>query len=435
MRERFFLAVVRPHDMLTMATHVTQPDTAPATSAEQKTVWWEDEAVCLLDQTRLPFEAAVIRCATVDDVAQAIASMQVRGAPAIGVTAAYGLALAARRYPALCVSDLQAEVERAAAQLRATRPTAVNLQWALDRQLRLARGYDGPDPDELADMLLDEAILIATEDEAACRAIGQYGAALLPPNAQALTHCNTGSLATVAYGTALGVLRAAHASGRLTHVWVDETRPRLQGARLTAWELQEAGIPCTLIADNMAASFMARGLVDCVIVGCDRVAANGDTANKIGTYSLAVLAQYHGIPFYVAGPTSSVDLDLPDGSVIPIEERPAEEMTHIGGQPIAPLGVPVANPAFDVTPAHLITAIITEQGVAAAPFGPALAGMVAAAHRPGPTDPPSPPAPLPADEGSAARTSAPLGAEGCASASRPEDEGRAAVHPTDEVAT
>jgi methylthioribose-1-phosphate isomerase len=193
--------------------------------------------------------------------------------------------------------------------------------------------------------------------------------------------------------------------------------------------LQEAGIPCTLIADNMAASFMARGLVDCVIVGCDRVAANGDTANKIGTYSLAVLAQYHGIPFYVAGPTSSVDLDLPDGSAIPIEERPAEEMTHIGGQPIAPLGVPVANPAFDVTPAHLITAIITEQGVAAAPFGPALAGMVAAAHRP------SPPAPLPAGEGGTAPTNAPTGAELCASASSPAGAGRAAVHPTDEVAT
>ncbi len=376
-----------------MAMPVTQPNTAAPLSGptgapiEQKTVWWADGAVCLLDQTRLPFETVVLRCTTVEEIAQAIRTMQVRGAPAIGVTAAYGLALAAQQHPALCVSDLQAEVERVAAELGATRPTAVNLQWAIDRQLRLAHSYDGTDADELADMLLDEALLIATEDEAACRAIGRNGAALLPPNARALTHCNTGGLATVAYGTALGVLRTAHQDGRLAHVWVDETRPRLQGSRLTAWELQQAGIPCTIIADNMAASFMARGLVDCVIVGCDRVAANGDTANKIGTYSLAVLAHYHGIPFYVAGPTSSIDLRLPDGSVIPIEERDPHEMTHIGGQPITPAGVPVANPSFDVTPAHLITAIITEQGVASAPFGLSLAQMVAAqrpASRPTP---------------------------------------------------
>ena len=369
-----------------MAMPVTQPNSTPlpalpVLSAGPKTVWWQDEAVCLLDQTRLPFETVVIRCTSVDQVAQAIQTMQVRGAPAIGVSAAYGLALGARQYPALCVSELQAEIERAAGQLARTRPTAVNLQWALDRQLRLSRGYDGTDPDELADMLLDEAALIALEDEAACQAIGRYGAALLPPLANALTHCNAGSLATVSIGTALGVLRTAHRTGRLAHVWVDETRPRLQGARLTTWELQEAGIPCTLIADNMAAAFMARGRVDCVVVGCDRVAANGDTANKIGTYSLAVLAHYHHIPFYVAGPISSIDLGLPDGSAIPIEERDPREMTHIGDQPITPLGVPVANPAFDVTPAALITAIITEQGVASAPFGPALARMVAAAQR------------------------------------------------------
>jgi methylthioribose-1-phosphate isomerase len=369
-----------------MAIDVTQPniDAPPLPPAEQKTVWWEDGAVCLLDQTLLPFETVVLRCTTVAQVAQAIRTMQVRGAPAIGVTAAYGLALAAQQHPALCVSDLQAEIERVAAELATTRPTAVNLQWALDRQLRLTHGYDGTEADELADMLLDEAILIATEDEASCRAIGRNGAALLPPAAQALTHCNTGGLATVVYGTALGVLRTAYQDGRLGHVWVDETRPRLQGARLTAWELQQAGIPCTLIADNMAASFMARGQVDCVIVGCDRVAANGDTANKIGTYGLAVLAHYHHIPFYVAGPTSSIDLGLADGSAIPIEERDPHEMTHIGGQPITPAGVPVANPAFDVTPAHLITAIITEQGVAFAPFAPSLAQMVAAAHRPTP---------------------------------------------------
>ena len=359
--------------------HITVPGESPA---DRKTVWWADDAVCLIDQTRLPFAMAVVRCTTVDAVAQAIRSMQVRGAPAIGVTAAYGLALVARRHPALCLSDLQAALAQAAATLRATRPTAVNLGWALDRQLALVHSYDGDSPDELADMLLDEALLIAGEDEAACRAMGRHGAALFPPAAAALTHCNTGGLAAVSFGTALGVLRAAHAQGRLRQVWVDETRPRLQGARLTAWELREAGIPCTLIADNMAASFMARGAVDCVIVGCDRVAANGDTANKIGTYGLAVLAHYHQIPFYVAGPTSSVDLDIPGGAAIPIEERDAQEMTHIGDQPIAPPGVAVANPAFDVTPASLITAIITEQGVAHPPFGPALRRMVQAARRP-----------------------------------------------------
>jgi methylthioribose-1-phosphate isomerase len=403
-----------------------QLPTPPGAAEAAKTVWWEDEAVCLIDQTRLPFETVVIRCTNVDAVAEAIRTMQVRGAPAIGVSAAYGLALAARLHPALCVSELQTEIERAARQLASTRPTAVNLQWALDRQLRLSRGYDGTDPDELADMLLDEAILIATEDEAACRAIGRHGAALLPANARALTHCNTGGLATVAYGTALGVLRTAHQEGRLAHVWVDETRPRLQGARLTAWELQQAGIPCTLIADNMAASFMARGLVDCVIVGCDRVAANGDTANKIGTYSLAVLAHYHQIPFYVAGPTSSIDLQLPDGSAIPIEERDPREMTHIGDQPITPLGVPVANPAFDVTPATLIRAIITEQGVATPPFGPTLARMVAA-HRAAPMTPP------PDAVGYVAQTALPAGAELCAPAARPQPAAPSSPPLLDEV--
>jgi methylthioribose-1-phosphate isomerase len=358
--------------------HIHVPGDA---SADRKTVWWADDAVCLIDQTRLPFVAEVVRCTTVEEVAHAIRSMQVRGAPAIGVTAAYGLALAARLHPALCISDLQAALVQEAAVLRATRPTAVNLGWALDRQLALAASYDGDDPDELADMLLDEAVLIATEDEAACRVMGRHGAALFPPDAAALTHCNTGGLATVSFGTALGVLRAAHAQGRLRQVWVDETRPRLQGARLTAWELREAGIPCTLIADTMAAGFMARGQVDCVIVGCDRVAANGDTANKIGTYGLAVLAHYHHIPFYVAGPTSSIDLSLSSGDAIPIEERDAREMTHIGDQPIAPPGVAVANPAFDVTPAALITAIITEQGVVNPPFGPGLHRVVAAARR------------------------------------------------------
>ena len=336
--------------------------------------------VCLIDQTRLPFAVEVVRCADPETVGAAIRTMQVRGAPAIGVTAAYGLALAARTHAALCVSDLQAALEHAAAELRATRPTAANLGGALDRLLALSRTYDGGDADELADMLLDEAQRISDEEEAACRAMGHHGLSVLPRPVRALTHCNTGGLATVSYGTALGVLRAAHDAGILEHVYVDETRPRLQGARLTAWELQQAAIPATLIADSMAAAFMARGAVNCVIVGCDRVAANGDTANKIGTYGLAVLAHYHHLPFFVAGPTSTVDLAVPDGAAIPIEERDPAEVTHLGGQPVAAPGVTAANPAFDVTPAALITAIITEQGVAAPPFGPALARQVAAAR-------------------------------------------------------
>ena len=343
-----------------------------------RTLWWDGDALMLVDQRRLPTEYAPLRCATPDDVAVAIRDMAVRGAPAIGCAAAYGMALSAARAAGAGPVAQQAALQADAALLRATRPTAVNLAWAVDRQLRVAQQAAGAAPSEVARLLLAEADAITADDEAACRAMGAHGAALLPPGARALTHCNAGSLATAAYGTALGVARAAFEQGKLRHVLVDETRPRLQGARLTAWELRQAGIPCTLIADNMAAVFMRRGEVDVVLVGADRIAANGDTANKIGTYGLAVLARAHGIPFYVVAPASTLDLSIADGEAIPIEERAAEEVTRLGGERLAPEGVAVANPAFDVTPHALITAIVTEHGVIEPPFAPGLRNAVAA---------------------------------------------------------
>ena len=345
-----------------------------------KTLWWEEGRLRLIDQRCLPVEYRVLDCTTPGEVATAIRDMAVRGAPAIGCAAAYGLALSAARAAGAGWDAQDRALARAATELRATRPTAVNLGWALDRQLACAAAYRGGSAADRADALLAEAHAIAAEDEAACRRMGAHGAALLAPGSRVLTHCNAGSLATVSYGTALGVVRAAFAQGRLAHVLVDETRPRLQGARLTAWELQQAGIPCTLIADNMAASFMRRGAVDAVLVGADRIAANGDTANKIGTYGLAVLAQAHGLPFYVVAPVSTIDLRLADGEAIPIEERAADEVTHLGGQQLAPTGVAVANPAFDVTPYRWITAIVTEQGIIAPPFAAGLAAAVSAAR-------------------------------------------------------
>ncbi|HUS17564.1 MAG TPA: S-methyl-5-thioribose-1-phosphate isomerase [Chloroflexia bacterium] len=345
-----------------------------------RTLWWRDGALELIDQRRLPTATVTLCCASPVAVADAIRDMAVRGAPAIGCAAAYGLALSAAGHVGDGVDAQRRALAADAALLRATRPTAVNLAWALDRQLALARDYRGTDAAELAALLLDEAESIATADEAACRAMGAHGAMLVPEGGKVLTHCNAGSLATAAYGTALGVLRTAFAQGRLAHVLVDETRPRLQGSRLTAWELQQAGIPCTLIADNMAATFMRRGQVDAVFVGADRIAANGDTANKIGTYGVAVLARAHGIPFYVVAPASTVDLDLADGETIPIEERAAAEMTHLGGEQLAPDGVTVANPAFDVTPHALITAIVTEHGVIYPPFSPGLRAAVVGEH-------------------------------------------------------
>ncbi len=334
-----------------------------------RTVWWEKDTVRLIDQLRLPQEVVIQDCLTYQEVAQAIRSMQLRGAPAIGVAAAYGVALAARQSRATAMPELLADIRQAAETLRRTRPTAVNLAWGLERMLRRADESATTDsPASLRDALLAEAETMAEEDIAANQAMGRHGAALIPDGANVLTHCNAGALATVDWGTALGVIRTAHGQGKRLHVWVDETRPYLQGARLTAWELQQWGIPCTLITDNMAGHFMQRGQVDLVMLGADRVAANGDFANKIGTYSLAVLAKAHSIPFYSAAPTSTVDMSIPDGAHIPIEERSAEEVTHLRGMRIAPEGVRAAHPAFDVTPHRYLTALITERGIVREPY-------------------------------------------------------------------
>jgi methylthioribose-1-phosphate isomerase len=340
------------------------------------TVFWEDGALRLIDQRVLPERFEVLRLTDYRQVADAIRTMAVRGAPAIGVTAAFGLALAAREAlltgGAEC-GPFRAGLHRAADELRDTRPTAVNLFWAIDRILRVA-GIVEP-PEAAAAVVLDEAQRMAEEDVRANRALGAFGAALLLEARNILTHCNTGSLATVHFGTALGVVRSMHELGQPVHVWVDETRPRLQGMKLTAWECRELGIPATLITDSMAASLMRAGQVDAAIVGADRIAANGDTANKIGTYSLAVLCRAHNLPFYVAAPLSTVDFAVTDGTHIPIEQRRREEVTHAGGAQLAPDGIADLNPAFDVTPADLITAIITENGVAHPPFTETLAAL------------------------------------------------------------
>ncbi len=338
------------------------------------TMTWHGDRLTLLDQTRLPHDVVAVECRDVGAVAVAIRDMIVRGAPAIGVTAAFGVAIAARAAGHLPRGEALAAIGEAIAELRATRPTAVNLFWALERMRRAAEDAPG-DGVAIAATLAAEAVAMHDEDIAANRAIGRHGLAVVPEVANVLTHCNAGALATVDYGTAVGVLRAAHEAGRRIHVWVDETRPYLQGARLTAWELVEAGIPATLICDNMAGHFMSRGQVDLVVVGADRIAANGDAANKIGTYSVAVLARHHGIPFYIAAPVSTIDPAIPDGRAIPIEERAAEEITHFRGTPVAPTGMRVANPSFDVTPADLIAGIITERGILRPPFGPAIRAL------------------------------------------------------------
>ena len=317
---------------------------------------WSDGILELLDQRRLPAEESWLRCERPEQVADAIRSLAVRGAPAIGIAAAYGLALAARR------GD---DVRAAAELLAGTRPTAVNLRWALDRTL--AAAADGPDA------VLDEAHRIAREQEEADRRMGELGAALFAPGDRALTHCNTGPLATGGRGTAAAVLRSAWERGRLAQVWVDETRPLLQGARLTAWELERDGIPYRLVADAGAGSLMARGLVSRVVVGADRIARNGDVANKVGTYALAVLAGRHAIPFYVVAPLSTIDPDTPTGAAIEIEERDPREVVELAGRPIAPPGAEAANPAFDVTPAELVTAIVTEAGVLEPPYEESIA--------------------------------------------------------------
>ncbi|HEX2181037.1 MAG TPA: S-methyl-5-thioribose-1-phosphate isomerase [Rubrobacteraceae bacterium] len=346
---------------------------------EVRTVWWEPGAVCLIDQTKLPHTRESVRCGSVEEVADAIRAMVVRGAPAIGVTAAYGMALAGLSSAATDRAGLLDELASAKETLDAARPTAVNLSWATGRMLRVARetGPGVPVP-ELAERLLAEAHAIRDEDERMCRSIGEHGAALLGSGTRVLTHCNAGGLATTGYGTALAPIRTAHEGGKELHVLVDETRPFLQGARLTAWELKEAGIPLTLITDNMAAHFMGRGEVDCIIVGADRIVANGDVANKIGTYGLAVLARAHAIPFYVAAPTSTIDMSLASGEEIPIEQRDPLEVTHLGDRALAPEGVEAAHPAFDVTPHYLVTAIITERGIVEAPFAASLSRLVRA---------------------------------------------------------
>lgn len=332
------------------------------------TVWWEDGEVCLIDQLLLPGQEIVVRCDSLDCVVRAIRTMQVRGAPAIGCTAAYGMAMVAQRCTRTTTQAIIDELASAKQQLDAARPTAVNLAWATSRMLRVAHDRAADDLTTFRHVLLDEAHAILAEDLAMCIAMGTHGMALIPPRGHVLTHCNAGGLATAGYGTALAPIRFAHEQGRPIHVFVDETRPFLQGARLTAWELQRAGVPLTLITDNMAGYFMRRGEIDCVIVGADRIVANGDIANKIGTYSVAVLARAHGIPFYVAAPSSTVDFMLANGDAIPIEQRASSEVTTLAGQPIAPPGVNAAHPAFDVTPHELITAIITERGIVYPPY-------------------------------------------------------------------
>jgi methylthioribose-1-phosphate isomerase len=331
-------------------------------------VRWEDGRLVLLDQTRLPMEEVERGYTTWQDVADAIRTLVVRGAPAIGVAAAFGVVLAARGSRATSHPALLADLEDAIKGLAATRPTAVNLFWALDRMRALVVASAALPVPAVQARLLTEAQAILTEELAANRAMGAHGAALVPDGARVLTHCNAGALATAGYGTAVGVIRAAHERGKLAMVWVDETRPVMQGSRLTAWELVKEGIPHRLISDVAAGFVMKRGEVDLVVTGADRIAANGDTANKIGTYSVAVLARHHGIPFYVAAPSSTIDPAIPSGASIVIEERDASEVRGVAGRQTAPAASPVFNPAFDVTPAELITAIITERGVFRSPY-------------------------------------------------------------------
>ncbi|MGC8861317.1 MAG: S-methyl-5-thioribose-1-phosphate isomerase [Armatimonadota bacterium] len=342
----------------------------------QRTVDYVDGKVLIIDQTRIPDELVVLELTSPEAVADAIKTMKVRGAPAIGVTAALGVALAARNYASgrsaeqPSAEKLYEQIERAAQMLKNTRPTAVNLFWGIDRILRKARECLGRkcSAEEMRASIEELARWMVDEDEQICRRIGEHGAVLMPDQGHVLTHCNAGALACVAYGTALGVIRSAVAAGKRIHVYADETRPRLQGMKLTCFELARDNIPVTVISDNMAGSLMRAGRIDCVVVGADRIAANGDVANKIGTYSVAVLAHHHGIPFYVAAPTSTIDLSLASGDEIPIEERSRDELTHIDGRRICPVGVDVINPSFDVTPAALVTAIITEKGIARPPY-------------------------------------------------------------------
>src|SRR5271154_672242 len=333
-----------------------------------ETIEWTDAGVVMIDQTRLPREQVFVTCRSYVEVAVAIRSMVIRGAPAIGVAAAMGVALGVRE---------GADFERVCETLASTRPTAVNLFWAIERMRVLRASLNGVGREEVVRRMIEEAKNIRLDDIAICRAIGRHGAPLVPDHKTVLTHCNAGALATAGFGTALGVIRAAIRAGKQIDVFADETRPFLQGARLTAWELQQDGIPTTIITDNMAGHFLKSGRIGCVVVGADRIAANGDVANKIGTYGVAVLAKENGVPFYVAAPISTLDLTLPDGTHIPIEERGAQEVTHVYGVRMAPEGTEVRNPAFDVTPNRYVTAIITEKGVARSPYTESLRELAA----------------------------------------------------------
>ena len=341
------------------------------------TIEWKGDSVVMIDQRKLPFAEVYVTCTTAPQVARAIKAMVIRGAPAIGVAAAMGIALGMRKSRATGTKQLATEFQKTCDLMAATRPTAVNLFWAIDRMKRAfsEAALAGCSADEIRQRLDDDARRIHDEDVASCRAIGAHGATLVPDAANILTHCNAGALATAGYGTALGVIRAAVEQGKKVAVLADETRPFLQGARLTAWELVKDGIDTTVITDSMAGSVMRLGHVDLVVVGADRIAANGDVANKVGTYSVAVLAKEHEIPFYVAAPVSTVDLGTPDGGQIPIEERSDREVTHVGASRLTPEGARVRNPAFDVTPARYVTAIVTERGIARPPFASSLADL------------------------------------------------------------
>jgi methylthioribose-1-phosphate isomerase len=340
-----------------------------------QTLEWTDSGVRFIDQTKLPTEETYVTCTTYEQVADVIRNMVVRGAPAIGVAAAMGVALGVKNSKAATTGELKKDFDTICEVIGKTRPTAVNLFWAIKRMQAKFENLRVRPIAQIKQALIEEAQRMHAEDIAANQAMGRHGATLMPASGGVLTHCNAGALATCGYGTALGVIRAAVEQGKKIHVYADETRPFLQGSRLTAWELTKDGIPTTVISDNMAGAMMRQGKIGAIVVGADRIAANGDVANKIGTYSVAVLAKEHGIPFYVAAPISTVDLDTPDGSRIPIEQRNAKEVTHIAGKQMVPDGAQVENPAFDVTPAKYVAAIVTERGVARAPYEESLARL------------------------------------------------------------
>jgi methylthioribose-1-phosphate isomerase len=339
------------------------------------TIEWRDDHAILIDQTKLPKDLVLHECRSAEQMAEAIRSLRIRGAPAIGIAAAYGIVLGLQESTAPDFEQFEKELEKVSELMLATRPTAVNLPWAVERLRSVAKNLSSEGIAGIKAALLEEALAIHQEDARLCRQIGEHGQELIPDGARVLTHCNAGRLATGGIGTALGILYVAQEMGKEITVYADETRPLLQGARLTTWELSQAGIPVTLLCDNAAARLMAQGKVDLALVGADRIAANGDVANKIGTYGVALLCQKHGLPLYVAAPTTTLDLNLTSGAQIPIEERDSREIKQICGRPVAPADIPVYNPAFDVTPENLVSAIVTEQGVFGPPYGKSLSQL------------------------------------------------------------